>query len=156
MYHYDTSRITLSGIAGCSIMTQNIIKPGSFTDGTYKRSKNKVVHTRVIELSRGERRAKKRGKRGCSCYGHKLTDLARYCVNVAAEHNAKSWSIYPIISSDAVYVDFHNWPEMGMCNFDEPVVRRKNYWWDERPVPREMTGNERDDSDKDGYFDPEA
>jgi hypothetical protein len=33
-----------------------------------------------------------------------------------------------------VYVQFHNWPNMGLCNFDKPVAD-KDYWWDVRPVP---------------------
>ena len=137
-------------------MTTGIIKPSPFPDGTYKRTQPRVIHTHILQLSDKERKACKEGRRGCSCYGHELRDIARYCVNIGIDYNAKSWSIYPIPGTHSVHVDFHNWPEMGMCNFGEPVARRKNYWWDERPLPNWMTGDERGEEDKDGYFDVEA
>lgn len=137
-------------------MVHSTIQPSPYADGTYKRTSPQVVHSRIIELSRNERRVRREGKRGCSCYGHRLTDLARYCISVAVDYKAKSWSIYPIPGSDTVYVEFHSWPEMGMCNFDEPVKRHKNYWWDERPVPQWMTGDEGGEKDKDGHFDLDA
>lgn len=134
------------------------IAPGKFADGTYKRKGPQVVRAHVFDLSRNERRARRRGRRGCSCYGHLLTDLAVRCVNSAAECNAKSWSIYPIPGEAAVYVEMHNWPEMGLCNFDEPVKRTKNYWWDLRPIEEYIApGHERAMKDTTaGHFDPEA
>ena len=138
-------------------MTTSIVQPGTFTDSTYKRSDPRIVHTDIIELSREERRAKGRGRRRCSCFGVYLTDVARRCVNIAAACNAKSWSVYPMPGQDAVYVQFHNWPETGLCNFQEPVKRTKNYWWDVRPVPHWMAPEDKGAmKDTDGHFDPEA
>lgn len=137
-------------------MATNIISPSPYSEHTYTRHKPKVVYTAIIVLTRAERDARRKGRRGCSCYGSRLVDVARQCVNMASEYNAKSWSIYPVPGTDTVYVEFHNWPEMGMCNFKRPVVQSKNYWWDERPVPGWMTGDVDGEKDKDGYFDMEA
>lgn len=138
-------------------MAVSTIKPAIYSDGTYKRKSPQIVFTYILQLSRDELKACTEGKRGYSCRGDKLHDVARYCVNIAREHNAKSWSIYPIPGEGAVYIEFHSWPQMGMCNFDEPVVRRKNYWWDERPIPEWMAPNDpRAEKDPDGHFDLDA
>lgn len=133
-----------------------VIAPSPYPDGTYKRTAPKIVFTTIITLSRDELKARRRGYRGCSCRGDKLTDIARYCVSMANEHNSKSWSIYPVTGKDEVYVEFHSWPQMGLCNYDQPVVRSKNYWWDDRPQPMWMTGDEYGEEDMDGQFDTEA
>ena len=139
----------------------NIIKPSPYPDGSYQRKQPMVVLEAVFNVSRKEHKAIKNGKRGCSCDGSQLADLGQKCV-VTARHpevNAKSWSIYPIPGSDIgipkVVVKFHNWPQMGMCNFKQPVAR-KNYWWDERPLPNWMTGDENGPKDPDGHFDTDA
>ena len=142
----------------CYIMTTGIIKPSPYSDGAYKRTSPRAICTHIFGLSHNERRARREGRRGCSCFGVRLTDLATRCVSLARECRAKSWSIYPIPYSDSVYVEMHNWPEMGLCNFDEPVKRTKNYWWDLRPVEEYIApGDERamEDTTK-GHFDPDA
>ena len=113
------------------------IAQNTYTEG-YKTKGPQSLFAKILGLSHSERRARKRGRRGCSCFGINLTDVARQCVNLAAAHHAKSWGIYPIPGTDTVYVEFYNWPNMGQCNFNEPVKRTKNYWWDLRPIPEYM------------------
>lgn len=140
-------------------MTRGIIKPSPFPDGTYKRKAPKVVASIVLGLSSIEAKAVRKGRRGCSCEAADLTDLGERCMGIAREVGAGSWSIVPIIGSQVgipkVYVKFHNWKEMGMCNFATPIGKAR-YWWDERPVPMWMTGDEQGEVDMDGHFDVEA
>jgi len=79
---------------------------------------------------------------------------------VARECNALSWSIGPIswshIGVPKVYVQFHNWPESGMCTFKTPIGKAR-YWWDHRPVPEYMDPTNGVEYDSQGgEFDPEA
>ena len=83
---------------------------------------------------------------------------------MTAQHvGAKSWSIYPVPNSHLghpkVMVDFHNWPEMGMCNFQTPIAH-KRYWWDVRPLPEWINPNDGmatvDDTKGKGNFDNDA
>jgi len=133
-----------------------VIAPGTYSDGTYKRTSPKVIDSCIVSLSNSEQKAVRKGRRGCSCNGTELRDLAQYCVNRAADKNAKSWSIYPIPHTRTVLVEFHNWKEMGMCNFEVPVAR-KNYWWDKRPVPDWMSPADGEKTHfKEDPFDPDA
>ena len=140
-------------------MTQSIIKPSPYPDGTYQRTSPRVVKTIILDLSNTESRAVHQGRRSCSCDATELVGLGERCMGVAREVSALSWSIYPLpnthIGVPKVIVEFHNWPEMGMCNFQTPIAQ-KRYWWDVRPVPQWITGDERGEKDKDGQFDVEA
>lgn len=140
-------------------MTTSIIKPSPYPDGSYQRKQPQIVASIVLGLSKLEEKAVRKGRRGCSCEAADLVALGERCVGIAREVSAKSWSIGPVIGSlvgvPKVYVRFHNWPEMGMCNFKKPIGK-KRYWWDERPLPNWMTGDERGPKDDDGHFDMEA
>jgi len=78
---------------------------------------------------------------------------------MAREWNARSWSIYPfpgsLIGWPKVIIEFHSWPEMGLCNFQKPIGK-KRYWFDVREQPRWMTGEQLDPRDADGHFDHDA
>jgi hypothetical protein len=135
-----------------------IIKSG-FHGGSYKRPKPNVVHSVILDVYPEESKAIRQGRRGCSCDGHQLARLGLKCVATARECGAASWSLFPLpgtyIGVPKILVEFHNWGEMGMCNFVQPIAR-KRYWWDVRPPPQWMTGDERGEKDKDGYFDKDA
>ncbi len=140
-------------------MTQGIIKPSPFPDGTYKRKAPRLVGSVILDLSPSEEKAVRKGRRGCSCEAADLTALGERCMGIAREYSALSWSIYPMpdtmVGRPKVYVKFHSWPEMGMCNFKTPIGKPR-YWWDYRPVEQWMTGDESDEEDVDGHFDTEA
>ena len=140
-------------------MTTGIIKPSPFPDGSYNRTQPRVIKSVIFDLSTPEAKAVREGRRGCSCEATDLTALGERCMGMAREISALSWSIYPMIDTlvgiPKVQVDFHNWPEMGMCNFKKPIGKAR-YWWDERPLPNWITGDERGPKDKDGHFDVEA
>ena len=141
-------------------MTQSIIKPSPFHDGTYKRRAPRLVATVVIPLSKEEAQAVRKGRRGCSCEAADLTALGERCMGIAREVGAKSWSIVPIVGSQVgvpkVYVKFHSWKEMGMCNFATPIGKSR-YWWDTRPLPHWIAPDDKNaEVDKDGHFDLEA
>ena len=118
-----------------------------------------MVESITLSLSPSEVKAVRKGRRGCSCEAVDLTALGERCMGIARECKALSWSIYPIIGSQVgvakVYVEFHNWKEMGMCNFKTPIGKPR-YHWDERPMPNWITGDERGPKDEDGHFDVEA
>ncbi len=141
-------------------MTTGVITPSQFTDGSYKRSSPKVVYTVILDLSPDEARSVRSGRRGCSCEAADLTALGERCMAVARDCRALSWSIAPVIGSlvgrPKVYVKFHNWPEMGMCNFTTPIGKPR-YWWDDRPMPHWMApDDEQAEKDEDGHFDLDA
>lgn len=141
-------------------MTTGIIAPSKFADGSYKRSPPKVVYAVILDLSPDEARAVRLGKRGCSCEAADLTALGERCMGVARECRALSWSIAPIAGSHIgvpkVYVKFHNWPEMGMCNFTTPIGKPR-FWWDVRPIPHWIAPEDENAAeDKDGHFDMDA
>ena len=140
-------------------MTTGIIKPSPFPDGTYKRKGPRLMRTVILDLSPDEAKAVRKGRRGCSCEAADLAALGERCMGIAREVGSGSWSIYPIIGSQVgtpkVYVKFHNWAEMGLCNFQTPIGKPR-YHWDERPVEQWMIGDEGGEVDRDGHFDMEA
>ena len=133
-----------------------VIAPGTYSDGTYKRTSPQIIGREYFDLSNSEKAAKQNGKRGCTLAGADMPDIANKCINAATALKAKSWSIWPIPYTNTVLVEFHNWPEMGMCNFDRPVAKTR-YWWDVRPVPDWISPA---DGEKTHFteepFDPEA
>ncbi len=136
-----------------------IIKPSPFPDGAYTRKQPQVIDTVVLDLSPEEARAVHGGRRGCSCSAADLTTLGEKCMAVARQLKAGSWSIYPmsetLLGRPKVAVEFHNWPEMGMCNHKKPIGKER-YWWDIRPLPEWMEPNEGERDTTGGHFDPDA
>lgn len=139
----------------------SIILPNKTSDGGYKRTKPSVVEAVIFDVYPEEMQAIRNGKRGCSCDGSELTRLGEKCRAAASETGALSWSIYPLpntyIGVPKVYVEFHNWREMGMCNPGRPVGK-KRYWWDTRAIEQWIAPkDERALQDKGKEkFDPEA
>ena len=114
----------------------------------------------IMDVHPDEAKAIKRGKRRCSCDARELSRLGRRCGDIALQIGARSWSIYPLPGTQMgvpkVWVDWHSWPEMGMCNFKKPLGK-KRYWWDVRPIPEWMNPkDELAEKDKDGHFDTDA
>ncbi len=141
-------------------MTTGLIKPSPYPDGTYKRKGPRLMQALIIDLTDDEARAVRKGKRGCSCDASALTALGERCMGAAREAGAGSWSIYPmpetLIGIPKVYVKFHSWKEMGLCNFATPIGKLR-YWWDERPLPEWMAPEDASaDKDPDGHFDMDA
>ena len=143
-------------------MTQKaIIKPSPFTDGAYKRKEPRVVKTIILDLSISEAKAVRKGRRSCSCEAADLTALGERCMAIARECRAMSWGIFPLpnthIGVPKVYVEFHSWPESGMCTFTKPIGKPR-YHWDVRPIPEAIAPDDERAMPDDGktIFDPEA
>ena len=137
----------------------SIIKP-AYTGAGYTRPKPKVVGSVILDVYPEEAKSIRKGKRGCSCEGSKLSRLGLKVAATAAHIGAYSWSIFPLpnthIGVPKVLVEFHNWKEMGMCNPKQPIAN-KRYWWDVRPIPEWINPkDELAEKDKDGYFDADA
>lgn len=115
-----------------------IIKPSPYPDGTYKRSRPKVVMSMVLDVYPEEAKAIREGKRRCSCEAQQLSRLGEKCANIAREVGAPSWSIYPCPGTEVgvpkVYVEWHSWPKMGLCNHKMPIAN-KRYIWEWTPIP---------------------
>ena len=145
----------------CYIMTTGIIKPSPFPDGTYKRTQPRVVKRIYLDLSTSEMKAVRKGRRNCSCEAADLVGLGERCMAIAREHRALSWSVFPVpethIGVPKVYVEFHSWPESGMCSFAKPIGKPR-YHWDVRPIPEAIAPDDERAMKDDGktIFDPEA
>ena len=136
----------------------SIIQPNKYTEG-YKAKRPMKVAQLIFDVYSDEAQAIRRGKRGYSCKGSQLTQLGKKCVRVARDLGAKSWSIYPLVWSrlgwPKVWIEFHNWPGMGLCNFKKPIGK-DYYIWDVVDQPRWLTGDQFDNADVDGNFDLDA
>lgn len=137
------------------------IKSSPYPDGTYKRKEPRVVKQVYLDLSASEAKAVRKGRRNCSCGAADLVGLGERCMGIARECRALSWSVFPVFNSHIgvpkVYVEFHSWPESGMCNFRTPIGRPR-YHWDVRPIPEAIAPDDPRAMPDDGktIFDQEA
>jgi len=124
-----------------------VIHSNKFTDSYTKRPQPKGVARFIFLPSPRELKAIRAGYRGAFCYERDLPDLQRKAAEYAVNIGGKSWTIFPMIedSQCRVIVEFYNWPEMGIYNFDHPHGRntKKWYWWFSARLPAWWTDPER-------------
>ena len=119
------------------------IRGNKFTDSYTKRPQPQGIGKFIIEPSARELRAIKRGYKGAFCYEENLPDATRKAAEIAHNIGAKSWTMFPIKgdSGRRLYVEYYNWPETGIYNFDRPFISHKKrfYWWFDAKLPQWWT-----------------
>ena len=123
----------------------SIIRGNKFTDSYTKRPNPQGVGKFLLSPSPCELKAINRG--GGFCHERDLPDLKRAALAYAINIGAKSWTMFPFIgdAQRRMIVEFYNWPEIGIYNFDHPYSRnvKKFYWWFEAKLPAWWTDPER-------------
>lgn len=119
-----------------------LIQPNKFTDGNV-RSQPMCVGKFVIEPSASELKRIRAGYKGGFCYEEDLPDATRRAATIAVNTGAKSWTIFPIKEdvTRRLLVEYYNWPETGIYNFDRPFrsYKKKFYWWFDAKLPEWWT-----------------
>lgn len=125
----------------------SIIQANRYTDSYTKRPQPKGVGKFLLSPSPRELKAIRKGKNGAVCHERDLADIQRKAVAYAVNIRAKSWTMYPFIGDYQcrMIVEFYNWPEIGIYNFDHPFGNnlKKWYWWYNIPTPTWWTDPER-------------
>ena len=117
------------------------IQPNKFADGN-KRPQPMGIGKFIVDTSRRERKAIRRGYRGAFCYADELPDATRKAAAIAASIGAKSWTMFPMLedAQRRLIVEYYNWPETGIYNFDRPFnSKKKYYWWFKAKLPEWWT-----------------
>ena len=120
-----------------------VIHGNKFTDSHTKRPEPQGVGRFIIEPSAHELRMIKRGYKQAFCYSENLPDSTRKAAAIAHNIGAKSWTMFPIVGDPyrRVYVEYYNWCEPGIYNFDRPFIspKKKFYWWFDAKLPEFWT-----------------
>lgn len=120
-----------------------VIQGNKFTDSHTKRPDPQGIGKFIVEPSANELKVIKRGYRKGFCYEKDLPDVTRKAAAIAANIGAKSWTMFPIIGdkSRRLLVEYYNWPETGIFNFDRPFIsgKKKFYWWFNAKLPEWWT-----------------
>lgn len=123
------------------------IHGNKFTDSYTERPQPRGVGKLILSPSPRELKAIRAGYKGGFCYEYELRDLQRKAATRAANLGAKSWSIFPMLEdkSRRVLVEYYNWSEVGIYNFDHIYGRntKKWYWWFTAALPAWWTDPER-------------
>lgn len=110
-----------------------------FTDSHTKRPEPKGVGKFLVTPSPDELKCIKAGHKQAFCYEHELPDATRKAAEIATNIGAKSWTMFPMLEDvqRRLIVEFYNWPETGIYNFDRPFIshKKKFYWWFKAKLP---------------------
>ena len=97
----------------------------------------------IFHPSDGELKRIRVGYKGAFCYEEELPDTTRRAARHAVNLGAGSWTIFPMLEDPArrVLVEFYNWSETGIYNFDRPFRsgKKKFYWWFNAKLPEWWT-----------------
>ena len=110
-----------------------ILHGDKFTGSHTKRPQPQGIGKFIVTPSCDELKRIRKGHRGAFCYERDLPDAKRKAATIAANIGAKSWTMFPILGDEQrrLIVEYYNWPETGIYNFDNAVYSRskKYYWW---------------------------
>ena len=115
-----------------------LIHDNRYTDSYTARPQPRGIAKFVIKTSTAERKTIRKGYRKAFCYEQDLPDATRKAAAIAANIGAKSWSMFPVLGDiNHLLVEFYNWSEIGIYNFDQPFRSYKKhfYWWYEAKLP---------------------
>ena len=97
----------------------------------------------ILLPSPTELRTIKRGYKSGFCYEYDLPEVTRKAAEIATNIGAKSWTMFPILDDSLrrLYVEYYNWTETGIYNFERPFIsgKKKFYWWFEAKLPEWWT-----------------
>ena len=116
-----------------------LIHSNRFTDSYTKRPQPQGIAKFLIKPSADELARIKAGYGQAFCYEHDLPDVTRKAAEIAANIGAKSWTMFPMLedAQRRLIVEYYNWPETGIYNFDNPFRsnKKKYYWWFNAKLP---------------------
>ena len=125
----------------------SIIRGNKFTDSYNKRPNPQGVGKTLLSPSPRELVVILRDYKQAFCYENEVPDMQAKARDFALSIGAKSWTMFPFIgdAQRRMIVEFYNWPEIGIYNFDHPYSRnvKKFYWWFEAKLPAWWTDPER-------------
>ena len=114
-----------------------------FTGSHTKRPQPQGIGRFIISPSDGELKKIKSGYKKGFCFERDLPNVTRKAAEIAANIGAKSWTIVPIVedSGRRLFVEYYNWSETGIYNFDRPFIsgKKKFYWWFDAKLPEWWT-----------------
>lgn len=119
------------------------IQSDKFTGSHTKRPEPQGIGKFIVEPSDRELKAINNGYKGAFCYSNELPDAVRKAAAIANNIGAKSWTMFPIQddSRRRLLVEYYNWPETGIYNFEHPFIstKKKFYWWFNAKLPEWWT-----------------
>ena len=109
-----------------------LIHSDRFTDSYTKRPEPQGIGKFLVTPSPDELKRIMAGHKQAFCYEHELPDATRRAAAIAKSIGAKSWTMFPMLydKQRRLIVEYYNWPETGLYNFDHPFRSKKEfYWW---------------------------